>query len=489
MLSEGAPRLLIYQTDVRAIQLAKAALYAGAKLLIDRAGAAPQRITLAGAFGSHIDPIYAMTLGLIPDCDLAKVASAGNAAGTGARIALLNLAARAEIEGVARRIEKIETAIEPAFQRHFVAAMAFPNKEDAFPNLTKRIDLPARKEAANEGGRRRRRAASATPSSGQPDAACQQPQNGPIGRICRPSREVWAIFEGATRTKTMPGPNERLQGKVAVVTGAARGIGRAAAIAFAHEGADVMGLDICAPVDPRSGVTPSTSEDLEETGRLVGAASRRWLGMKVDQRDLPALRAAAVRGEQEFGGIDILFANAGIQSFHPLLEMEDADWRITIDVNLTGSANALRAFAPHMVKRGGGRIILASSTQGQHGTKYGAAYAASKWGIIGLMKSAALELGRYKITVNAVVPGLIDTPLTRHEERYAQVLQDGGGTPTGSDEEAAKKILAAKTPLGVPWIDPADVAPVVVFLASDAARMVSGAAYDVTAGDSARNTA
>ena len=92
------------------------------------------------------------------------------------------------------------------------------------------------------------------------------------------------------------------------------------------------------------------------------------------------------------------------------------------------------------------------------------------------MKSAALELGPHKITVNAVVPGLIDTPLTRHQERYAQVLQDGGRTPTGSDEEAAKKILAAKFPPGVPWIDPADVAPVVVFLASDAARMVSGAA-------------
>ncbi len=287
----------------------------------------------------------------------------------------------------------------------------------------------------------------------------------------------------------MPGSSECLRGKAAVVTGAARGIGRATAIAFAREGADVMGLDICGPVDPRSGVTPSTPADLEETGRLVGAVSRRWLGMKVDQRDLSALRAAAVRAEQEFGGIDILFANAGVQSFHPLIEMEDADWHITIDVNLTGTANAVRAFAPYMVKRGGGRIILISSTQGQHGTKYGAAYAASKWGIIGLMKSAALELGRHKITVNAVVPGLIDTPLTRHQERYAQVLQDGGGTPTGSDEEAAKRILAAKTPLGVPWIDPADVAPVAVFLASDAARMVSGAAYDVTAGDSARNTA
>jgi uncharacterized 2Fe-2S/4Fe-4S cluster protein (DUF4445 family) len=161
VLHDGAPRLLIYQTDVRAIQLAKAALYAGAKLLMERAGASPERVTLAGAFGSHIDPLYAMTLGLIPDCDLAKVASAGNAAGTGARIALLNLAARAEIESVVTRIEKIETAIEPAFQRHFVAAMAFPNKEDAFPNLAQRVELPARKERSAESHRRRRRGAAA----------------------------------------------------------------------------------------------------------------------------------------------------------------------------------------------------------------------------------------------------------------------------------------------------------------------------------------
>jgi SDR family mycofactocin-dependent oxidoreductase len=290
----------------------------------------------------------------------------------------------------------------------------------------------------------------------------------------------------------MPGSSECLRGKVAAVTGAARGIGRATAIAFAHEGADVIGLDICAPVDPRSGVAPSTAEDLAETGRLVRAARRRWLSITLDQRDLKALRAAAAKGEQEFGGIDILFANAGIQSFHPLLEMEDADWHITIDVNLTGTANAVRAFAPHMVKRGGGRIILTSSTQGQHGTKYGAAYAASKWGIIGLMKSAALELGAHNITVNAVIPGLIDTALTRHEDRYAQVISEAGQAPSGNtatDERTAIGLLKARTPLGVPWIEPADVAPLVVFLASDQARMVSGTSFAVTGGDSAHLTA
>jgi SDR family mycofactocin-dependent oxidoreductase len=285
--------------------------------------------------------------------------------------------------------------------------------------------------------------------------------------------------------------SKRLQGKVAVVTGAARGIGRAAAVAMAREGANIVGIDICAVVDPRSGVVPATPDDFRETGRLVEAAGPKWLGIVQDQRDLAGLRAAAARTAQELGGIDILFANAGIQAFQSLLEMDDANWHTQIDVNLTGTANAIRAFAPHIVKRGGGRIIVTTSTQGKHGTLHGAAYSASKWGIIGLMKSAALELGRHGITVNAVVPGLIDTPLTRHPERFAQVLAAAGKQPTGSaaDEEPARQILATSSPLGVPWIEPEDVAPVVVFLASDEARMVSGATYDVTAGDSAHYTA
>jgi SDR family mycofactocin-dependent oxidoreductase len=278
-----------------------------------------------------------------------------------------------------------------------------------------------------------------------------------------------------------------LNGKVAIVTGAARGIGRATAIAFAQEGADVIGIDICAPICPQFGVKASTSADLAETGNQVKAAGKRWLGIRQDQRNLADLRATAAQVEKEFGGLDILFANAGIQGFRPLLEMEDSDWQSHLDVNLTGTANAIRAFAPSLVKRRGGRIIVTSSTQGRHGTKYGAAYSASKWGIIGLMKSAAEEFGPYGITVNAVIPGLINTSLTRHEERYAQVLQEANRKPlnNSADEEAAKQILSARIPLGVPWIEPEDVASVVVFLASDAAKMVSGATYDVTAGDSA----
>lgn len=153
----GGPRIRITQNDVRQVQLAKAALYAGCRLLMDAAGVDHvDRIRLAGAFGAHIDPIHAMVLGLVPDCDPARVTSAGNAAGTGARIALLNGAARAEIEEVVRRVEKIETAVEPRFQEHFVGAMGIPHATDPFPRLAEVVALPTR-EAVGAGRRRRTR--------------------------------------------------------------------------------------------------------------------------------------------------------------------------------------------------------------------------------------------------------------------------------------------------------------------------------------------
>ena len=280
----------------------------------------------------------------------------------------------------------------------------------------------------------------------------------------------------------------RLFGKIAIVTGAARGIGRATAVAFAHEGADIVGFDIAGPVSSTLDVTPATLADLAETGRLVQDAGVRWHQEQLDQRDLKAVRSAVDRAVALFGKIDILFANAGIQSFCPILEMHDADWHDQIDVNLTGTCNLLRAVAPHMARNSAGRIIATSSTQGRHGTKFGAAYSASKWGIIGLVKSAALELGKYGITVNAVIPGLIDTPLTRHRQRYAQVIDDlKCQEPTATMEQEAKKRLIAKSPLGVPWLPPEAIAPAVVFLASEDAYMVTGATYDVTGGDSANN--
>ncbi len=286
--------------------------------------------------------------------------------------------------------------------------------------------------------------------------------------------------------------SEALKGKVAVVTGAARGIGRCAAIALANAGADVVGIDLCAAASSIDTFPPATRSDLDRTGTFVEQAGRKWFAIVADQRDISALRAAVEQIKAECGGIDVLFANAGIQAFKPLLEMEDADWRDQIENNLTGTANAIRAFAPAMVERGGGRIIVTSSTQGQHGTLDGSSYSASKWGIIGLMKSAALELGKYKITVNALVPGLIDTALTRHEDRYAQAIETGGKQPSGDeakDERTAAQVLAAKLPLGVPWLEPDTIAPAVVFLASDAAAMVSGTSLAVTGGDSANLTA
>jgi uncharacterized 2Fe-2S/4Fe-4S cluster protein (DUF4445 family) len=163
LLYDGEQRITVTQNDVRQIQLAKAALYAGVKLLMDKAGVTTvDKIRLAGAFGSHIDSKHAMTLGLIPDCKLDNVASAGNAAGTGARIALLNVEARREIESVVRSIEKIETAIEPKFQEYFVGAMAFPHKSDDFTELFKVVARPPAKsipEDSTNGKRRRRRKA------------------------------------------------------------------------------------------------------------------------------------------------------------------------------------------------------------------------------------------------------------------------------------------------------------------------------------------
>jgi len=284
------------------------------------------------------------------------------------------------------------------------------------------------------------------------------------------------------------GRGSNLIGKIAVVTGAARGIGRAIAVELAANGADVVALDIAGPVSPASNAQPATADELAETVQLIQSHGRRGESIRADIRDIAALRRAADQVEQTYGKIDIVVADAAIQRWKPLLEMEDSDWHDVIDNNLNGTANTIRAFAPKMVARKYGRIIVLSSMQGRHGTKNAASYSASKWGILGLMKSAAMELGEHNITVNAILPGLVDTPLTRYYARYVNSMAETGQKPPERPTpQQAWDSRAPTVPLKVGWLQPDDISPVAVFLASDAAAMVTGADYEVTAGDSAKD--
>jgi NAD(P)-dependent dehydrogenase (short-subunit alcohol dehydrogenase family) len=280
----------------------------------------------------------------------------------------------------------------------------------------------------------------------------------------------------------------QLAGKIAVVTGAARGIGRAIAWEMAANGADVIVLDICAPVSSASNAVPATQADLTATADGVRTLGRKCNAITADIRDIKALRDVASKVEGDFGKIDIVVANAAIQRWKPLLEMDDADWHDVIDNNLNGTANTIRAFAPSMVKRNKGRIIVLSSMQGKHGTKDGSSYSASKWGILGLMKSAAIELGSHKITVNALIPGLVDTALTRYETRFHESMGETmPNPPANPTPQQAWDQRLVQVPLKVGWLQPADLGPAAVFLASDGAAMVTGAEYEVTAGDSAHD--
>lgn len=270
---------------------------------------------------------------------------------------------------------------------------------------------------------------------------------------------------------------DRMQGKVVLVTGAARGQGRAHAVAFAREGADVIAVDIDGRIDSVP-YDMARADDLAETVAQVEALDRRIVARTADVRDSAALVAAVEEGLAAFGAIDVLVANAGIYSQGSFWELTDEQFRDMLDVNLLGVWRSMTAVAPHMIERGRGSMVLVSSVAGLRGNIGAAHYSASKHGVLGLMRTAALELGPHGVRVNALCPGLVDTPMTNWSGLYDKMAGRPGGTRADFDHSGLHYgILRSQGALG-----PEAIADAALWLASDAAYGVTGQAVPIDAG-------
>lgn len=270
----------------------------------------------------------------------------------------------------------------------------------------------------------------------------------------------------------------RLEGKVALITGAARGIGRAQAVRFAQEGADIVALDVCGPIDTVL-VPHSTPDDLDTTASLVREAGGRVHTEIVDVRDLAGMQAATDRGAARFGGLDVVCATAGITSRGMAVELDENAWRTMLDVNLTGVWHTCRAGAPHLIARGAGSVILTSSIAGLRGLVGVAHYTAAKHGVVGLMRSLANELAPHHVRVNCVNPTNVDTPMIQNDVVSSAFRPDLDRPPTRAEFADAARSMNM---LAVPWIDPLDVANAALFLASDEARYITAITLPVDAG-------
>jgi (+)-trans-carveol dehydrogenase len=271
----------------------------------------------------------------------------------------------------------------------------------------------------------------------------------------------------------------RVEGKVAFVTGAARGQGRSHAIRLAQEGADIIAVDIAGQIDtvPYPMATP---DDLAETVTQIEALDRRVIATRADVRDFDAVKSALDDGVAQLGQLDILAANAGIGSFGPSDQLTEQEWRDMLDVNLTGIWHATKAATPHLRANGGGAIVLTSSAAGLMPYANMSHYVAAKHGVVGLMKTLCVELGPDMIRVNTVNPTSVNTDMIHNEATYALFA------PDLPESERTKENLAqrfqAMNVLPIPWVEPVDVSNAVVFLASDDARYITGVALPVDAG-------
>lgn len=269
----------------------------------------------------------------------------------------------------------------------------------------------------------------------------------------------------------------RLEGKVALITGAARGQGRSHAVRFAQEGADIVGFDLCDQIDSVP-YGMSTPDDLAETVALVEAQDRRMVGVVGDVRDTEALDGAVATAVSEFGGLDIVVANAGIFTFASAGSVDPQAWKDVLDVNLTGVWNTVVAAIPALRQRGGGSVVITSSVLGLKGQANTAHYTAAKHGGVGLMRTLAIELAPDGIRVNTVNPTTVGTAMFHNEATY-RLFRPDLESPTRED---VAEVCRTENVMGVPWVDPEDITNAVLFLASEESRYVTGIALPVDAG-------
>lgn len=274
----------------------------------------------------------------------------------------------------------------------------------------------------------------------------------------------------------MPG---RVAGKVAFITGAARGQGRSHALRLAEEGADIIAVDTLEDV-PGVPYALATQADMEETVRLIEARGRRIVARKADVRNFEELKRAVDEGVAELGRLDIVNANAGISGpMAPTVDLEESAWRNMIDINLTGVWHTAKAAIPHLLGGGrGGSIVITSSVAGLKGMANIGHYVAAKHGVVGLMRTLALELGDQNIRVNTIHPTQVDTPMIMNEATM-RLFRPDLEEPTMEDfAEAA----AALNLLPVPWAESTDMSNALLFLVSDDARYITGVPLPVDAG-------
>jgi SDR family mycofactocin-dependent oxidoreductase len=271
----------------------------------------------------------------------------------------------------------------------------------------------------------------------------------------------------------------RVAGKVAFISGAARGQGRSHAVRLAQEGADIIAVDLCGPVENMA-YPASTPEDLAETADLVKAQDRRIVAAQVDVRDYDALKAVVDSGVEQFGRLDIIVANAGIGTFgNKLHKIPEKIWQDMIDVNLSGVWHTVKAGVPHIIAgERGGSIVLTGSVGSHKAMAYTGHYIAAKHGVMGLMRSFAVELGQHMIRVNSVHPSQVNTPMTMNDVTFRLFRPDLENP--GPDDFAPFSQMTHTMP--VPWVEAIDISNAVLFLASDESRYITGVSLPVDAG-------